>query len=214
LGDGTQASFQPSLKSVESVSGRQESGSGLPKIDWVIVSKSPVSTLGAVGAEPSPAKQEGTAPVGWTASSNGTGSAKEGAEAAGRGSWAAPGRAIAPTRSQANVPTTCTTSAGEMRAILHLPLGQAAVADHGGTVERTMVWSSAAHSTAVPSFIRMVRCDDFSRHGGAATALLKGISPATVQKIPSRDRPRTTTIFLNFTDTHPSDLHRETEPAR
>jgi hypothetical protein len=133
LGDGTQASFQPSLKSVESVNGRQVFGSGLPKIDWVIVSKSPVSTLGAVGAEPSPAKQEGTAPVGWTVSSVGTGLAKEGAEAVGRSSWATPGRAIAPTRSQANVPTTGITSAGEMRPILHLPSGQAAIADHGGT---------------------------------------------------------------------------------
>jgi len=54
LGDGTQASFQPSLKSVESGSGRQVFGSGWPKIDSVIVSKSPISTLGAVGAEPSP----------------------------------------------------------------------------------------------------------------------------------------------------------------
>ena len=41
LGDGTQASFQPSLKSVESGSGRQVFGSGLPKIDSVIVSKRP-----------------------------------------------------------------------------------------------------------------------------------------------------------------------------
>ena len=55
LGDGTQASFQPSLKSVESGSGRQVFGSGWPKIDSVIVSKSPISTMGAVGAEPSPA---------------------------------------------------------------------------------------------------------------------------------------------------------------
>ena len=41
LGDGTQASFQPSLKNVESGSGRQVFGSGLPKSDSVIVSKSP-----------------------------------------------------------------------------------------------------------------------------------------------------------------------------
>jgi len=54
LGDGTQASFQPSLKNVESGSGRQVFGSGWPKIDSVIVPKSPNSTLGAVGAEPSP----------------------------------------------------------------------------------------------------------------------------------------------------------------
>jgi hypothetical protein len=67
----------------------------------------------------------------------------------GRSSWAAPGRAIAPTRSQANVPTTCIPSAGEMRAILYVPLGQAAVADHRGLVERMMVWSGAAHSNVV-----------------------------------------------------------------
>jgi len=39
LGDGTQASFHPSLKSVERGSGRQQFGSGLPKSDWVIVSR-------------------------------------------------------------------------------------------------------------------------------------------------------------------------------
>ena len=39
LGDGTQASFQPSLKSVESGRGRQSSGSGWPKIDSVIVAE-------------------------------------------------------------------------------------------------------------------------------------------------------------------------------
>jgi hypothetical protein len=32
--------------------------------------------------------------------------------------------------------------------------------------------------------------------------LLKGISLATVQKILSLDRPQTTAIDLNFTDTH------------
>jgi len=52
LGDGTQASFQPSLKNVESGSGRQVFGSGLPKIDSMIVSKIPISTRGAVGATP------------------------------------------------------------------------------------------------------------------------------------------------------------------
>ena len=51
LGEGTHASFQPSLKRVENGSGRQVFGSGWPKIDSVIVSKSPVSTPGA-GAEP------------------------------------------------------------------------------------------------------------------------------------------------------------------
>ena len=54
LGDGTQASFQPSLKSVESGSGRQVFGSGWPKIDSVIVSKSPSSTRVAGGATPEP----------------------------------------------------------------------------------------------------------------------------------------------------------------
>jgi hypothetical protein len=54
LGEGTQGSNHPSLKSVEQYNGRQESGSGWPQIDSAIVSKSPVSTLGVVGAEPSP----------------------------------------------------------------------------------------------------------------------------------------------------------------
>jgi hypothetical protein len=40
LGEGTQASFQPSLKNVESGSGRQVFGSGLPKIDCRITSPS------------------------------------------------------------------------------------------------------------------------------------------------------------------------------
>ena len=35
LGDGTQASFQPSLKNVEQGSGRQALGSGLPQSDSV-----------------------------------------------------------------------------------------------------------------------------------------------------------------------------------
>ena len=52
LGDGTQASFQPSLKNVESGSGRQVFGSGLPKIDSEIVSKGPSTTRGAAGAPP------------------------------------------------------------------------------------------------------------------------------------------------------------------
>ena len=77
-----------------------------------------------------------------------------GAIAAGLGSWAAPGCAIAPTRSQANVATPCSTSAGVMRTILHLPLGQAAYRGlKYGWVERTMVWRGAAHSNAVASFI-------------------------------------------------------------
>jgi hypothetical protein len=50
LGDGTQASFQPSLKSVENGSGRQVFGSGWPQIDSKIVSKHPSSTRRAVGA--------------------------------------------------------------------------------------------------------------------------------------------------------------------
>ena len=50
LGDGTQGSSQPSLKSVEQYNGRQEFGSGCPKIDSTIVSKGPVTTLGAAGA--------------------------------------------------------------------------------------------------------------------------------------------------------------------
>jgi hypothetical protein len=49
FGDGTQASFEPSLKSVESDSSRQVFGSGLPKIDSVIVSKIPISTLATKG---------------------------------------------------------------------------------------------------------------------------------------------------------------------
>jgi hypothetical protein len=38
----------------------------------------------------------------------------------------------------------------------------------------------------------MVGYDDLSRHGGAATTLLKGISLATVPKILGPDRPQTT----------------------
>src|SRR3954454_3488925 len=59
LGDGTQASFQPSLRNVESGSGRQESGTGRPKIDSVIVSKIPVSTRAGVGASPGPGLRRG-----------------------------------------------------------------------------------------------------------------------------------------------------------
>jgi integrase/recombinase XerD len=40
------------------------------------------------------------------------------------------------------------------------------------------------------------------RHTFAATALEKGISPATVQKILGHDRLQSTAIYLNFTDTH------------
>lgn len=40
------------------------------------------------------------------------------------------------------------------------------------------------------------------RHTFAATALQKGISLATVQKILGHDRLQTTAIYLNFTDTH------------
>jgi hypothetical protein len=65
LGEGTQGSFQPSLKSVESRSGRQVFGSGFPKTDWVIVSKNPSSTLEGVGSQHSPVAEEGTAPLGW-----------------------------------------------------------------------------------------------------------------------------------------------------
>jgi hypothetical protein len=42
----------------------------------------------------------------------------------------------------------------------------------------------------------MVGCDDLSRHGGAATTLLKGISLANVRKILGPDRPPTTAIGL------------------
>jgi integrase/recombinase XerD len=54
----------------------------------------------------------------------------------------------------------------------------------------------------------MVGCAGFSRLGGAATTLPKGISLATVQKILGSDRPQTTAIDLNFTDTH---VHEEFE---
>jgi integrase/recombinase XerD len=40
------------------------------------------------------------------------------------------------------------------------------------------------------------------RHTFTATARQKGISLATVQKILGHDRLQTTTIYLNFTDTH------------
>jgi integrase/recombinase XerD len=40
------------------------------------------------------------------------------------------------------------------------------------------------------------------RHTFAATALQKGISLATVQKILGHDRLQTTAIYLNFTDVH------------
>ncbi len=40
------------------------------------------------------------------------------------------------------------------------------------------------------------------RHTFAATALEKGISLATVQKILGHDRLQTTAIYLNFTDSH------------
>lgn len=40
------------------------------------------------------------------------------------------------------------------------------------------------------------------RHTFAATALQKGISLATMQKILGHDRLQTTAIYLNFTDTH------------
>jgi hypothetical protein len=65
FGDGTQASFQPSLNSVASDSGRQVFGSGFPKIDWVMVSQIPGSTLEGVGSEFSQVSSKGTAPVGW-----------------------------------------------------------------------------------------------------------------------------------------------------
>jgi hypothetical protein len=50
----------------------------------------------------------------------------------------------------------------------------------------------------------MVGCDDFSRHGGAATALLKGISLATGQKILGHDRPQTTAIYLRTSTAKPN----------
>src|SRR6516225_8299650 len=123
MGGGTQGSSQPSLKSVEQYNGRQVSGSGLPKSDSQITSLNgysvrPVQTDGLNGWT-----------GGWSVSTDETRSAKEDAGAVGTGSWAAAGRAIASPRSQANAPTACITRAGEMQAILHLPLGQAAVAD-------------------------------------------------------------------------------------
>ena len=51
----------------------------------------------------------------------------------------------------------------------------------------------------------MVGCAGFSRLGGAATTLPKGISLATVQKILGHDRLQTTAIYLNFTDVHIQD---------
>jgi hypothetical protein len=69
-----------------------------------------------------------------------------------------------------------------------------------------MVWGGAAHSNAVSSFIRIVGCEDFSRHGGAATALQKGIGLATAQKVLGHDWPQATAIYLNFTDS--ADLVR------
>src|SRR6185369_106006 len=46
------ASSQPSLKNDQIGRGRQVSGSGVPKIDSVIVPKIPCTTRGAVGAAP------------------------------------------------------------------------------------------------------------------------------------------------------------------
>jgi integrase/recombinase XerD len=46
------------------------------------------------------------------------------------------------------------------------------------------------------------------RHTFAATALQKGISLATVTKILGHDRPQTTAIYLDLTDTH---IHEEFE---
>jgi hypothetical protein len=56
LGDGTQASFQPSVKSVQIGSGLQQSGSGVPQIDSVAVAKNPISTRGDVGMQGGPGK--------------------------------------------------------------------------------------------------------------------------------------------------------------
>jgi hypothetical protein len=82
---------------------------------------------------------------------------------AGTTCCAAAGRAIVPTRSQANVPKARIASAGEIRATLHLPSGEAAVADYRGPAEQMMVWSGTAHSNGISSFIRIFGCDDFSR---------------------------------------------------
>jgi integrase/recombinase XerD len=43
------------------------------------------------------------------------------------------------------------------------------------------------------------------RHTFATTALQKGISLATVQKVLGHDRLQTTAIYLNFTDIHIQD---------
>jgi hypothetical protein len=48
----------------------------------------------------------------------------------------------------------------------------------------------------------MLGCDDLTECGGAAITLLKGISLTIVQEILGPDRPQTTAIALNFTDTH------------
>jgi integrase/recombinase XerD len=40
------------------------------------------------------------------------------------------------------------------------------------------------------------------RHTSARTALQKGISLATVEKVLGHDRLQTTAVYLNFTDTH------------
>jgi hypothetical protein len=60
FGEGTQGSFQPSLKNVESVNGRQVFGSGFQKIDWVIVSQSPNSTRLAGGATAESRQHDGS----------------------------------------------------------------------------------------------------------------------------------------------------------
>src|SRR4051794_11917523 len=59
LGDGTQASHQPSPKSVESVSGRQGLGPGWPKTDPEIVSRASVSKRVALGTARAPGSSTG-----------------------------------------------------------------------------------------------------------------------------------------------------------
>ena len=48
------------------------------------------------------------------------------------------------------------------------------------------------------------------RHTFATTALQKGISLPTVQKILGHDRLQTTAIYLNFTDIHIQDEFERT----
>ena len=117
--------------------------------------------------------------IAWTggsaASSTETASARLAtAGAAGLGSWAAAGIAIAPRKSQANRPTASIASADEIRPILHLPLGQAAVAELCGGTEPTMAWRETTHSNDDASFIGLAGATTSGRHNSS----LRGQWPA------------------------------------